>query len=96
MTNIFAAFNEMEKKLAHLKEDASISIVFISDGEDTVNGDRLKRKMKDLKGGKGRDITFLCLGIQKEFPTAVAMQLRSLYHSGDEAIPAVYLIEYAS
>lgn len=52
--------------------------------------------MKNLKGGQGRDITFLCLGIQKGFPTTIAMHLRQLYHTGDEMIAAIYLIEYAS
>lgn len=52
--------------------------------------------MGKLGGGKGRDITFLCLGIKSGFPTSIAMQLRKLYHTGDEKLPAVYLIEYVS
>lgn len=52
--------------------------------------------MKGLKGGQGRDITMLCLGIQSGFPTKMSMDIRELYHTGDEKIPALYLIEYAS
>ena len=52
--------------------------------------------MQKLKGGLGRDITFLCLGIKSGFPTFVSIKLRQLYHTGDEKIPAVFLIEYAS
>lgn len=52
--------------------------------------------MLKLKGGQGRDIIFLCLGIQSGFPTKISMHLRELYHTGDETIPAIYLIEYAS
>jgi hypothetical protein len=48
--------------------------------------------MKTLRGGLGRDITMLCLGIQNGFPTKMAMQIRELYHTGDEKIPAIYLI----
>jgi len=71
--------------------------VFISDGQDTTNGEeKLLQKMKTLRGGLGRDITMLCLGIQSGFPTKMAMQIRELYHTGDEKIPAIYLIEYAS
>ncbi len=68
-------------------------MVFISDGEDTVNGEgNLVNAMAKLKGGLGRDITFLCLGIQSGFPTKISMKLRELYHTGDETIPAIYLI----
>lgn len=71
--------------------------MFISDGQDTTNGEeKLLQKMKTLRGGLGRDITMLCLGIQSGFPTKMAMQIRELYHTGDEKIPAIYLIEYAS
>ena len=71
MTNIYAAFETLEEQLMELDEEASITVVFISDGKDTVNGDeKVKRKMKDLRGGLGRDITLLCLGIQSGFPTA--------------------------
>lgn len=52
--------------------------------------------MKLLNGGQGRDITMLCLGIQSGFPTKMSMDIRELYHTGDEKIPALYLIEYAS
>lgn len=97
MTNIYAAFETLEEQLMELDEEASITVVFISDGKDTVNGDeKVKRKMKDLRGGLGRDITLLCLGIQSGFPTKMAMDIRELYHTGDEKIPALYLIEYAS
>ena len=37
-------------------------------------------------------ITFICLGIKSGFPTSISMQLRKLYHTGDENIPSVYLI----
>jgi hypothetical protein len=36
------------------------------------------------------------LGIQSGFPTTISMTLRQLYQHGDETIPALYLIEYAS
>ena len=59
-------------------EEASITIVFISDGQDTTNGgeEKVRQKMKALRGGLGRDITFLCLGIQSGFPTKIAMDIR--------------------
>ena len=81
----------------NVPEEASITILFISDGQDTVNGEqKLMKKMKELRGGLGRDITLLCLGIQSGFPTKISMNIRELYHTGDEKIPALYLIEYAS
>jgi hypothetical protein len=42
-----------------------------------VNGQaKLAYAMLKLKGGQGRDIIFLCLGIQSGFPTKISMQLR--------------------
>lgn len=38
MTNIYAAFKILEERLEEVSKDASITIMFISDGEDTVNG----------------------------------------------------------
>jgi hypothetical protein len=97
MTNIYAAFEKLEERLLTVPEEASVTIVFISDGQDTTNGEaKLREKMKKLKGGQGRDITMLCLGIQSGFPTKMSMDIRELYHTGDEKIPALYLIEYAS
>ena len=97
MTNIYGAFKLLEQRLEEVIPEASITILFISDGEDTVNGEaKLKREMQKLKGGRGRDITFLCLGIKNGFPTFISMELRKLYHTGDEKLPAVFLIEYAS
>jgi len=97
MTNILAAFQKLEERMVTLSEELSITIVFISDGQDTCNGiDKVMKKIVDLKGGMGRSINFICLGIQSGFPTNLAMSLRTLYHTGSETIPAVYLIEYAS
>jgi hypothetical protein len=38
MTNILDAFKLLEQRLQIIPKDASITIVFISDGEDTANG----------------------------------------------------------
>lgn len=77
-------------------KDINFTVIFISDGQDTASGATLPDKLKKLKGGDGRKINFICLGIQSGFPTSVSMTLRELYHLGDSAIPALYLIEYAS
>ena len=39
MTNIYGAFEALEDRLMEVPEEASITIVFISDGQDTVNGE---------------------------------------------------------
>lgn len=95
-TNILGAFEELERQMDEFIKDINFTIVFISDGQDTANGGSLPDKLKKLKGGCGRKINFICLGIQSGFPTSISMTLRELYHLGDAAIPALYLIEYAS
>lgn len=70
--------------------------MFISDGQDTTHRNKLPDVIKKLKGARGRYINFVCLGVQSGFPTNIAMTLREVYHTGEETIPAIYLIEYAS
>jgi hypothetical protein len=69
-----------------------LTILFISDGQDN-NIDSVEYR---LKGNQGRTVTFICLGIQSQFPTFISMQLRKLYHNGLSSISALYLIEYCS
>lgn len=95
-TNILGAFEELERQMSEFIMEINFTIIFISDGQDTAHGNKLTERMKSLKGGQGRKINFICLGIQSGFPTSISMTLRELYHMGDSAIPALYLIEYAS
>lgn len=44
MTNILDAFKVLEQRLVTFPEQSSITIVFISDGEDTVNGEQKVKK----------------------------------------------------
>ncbi len=70
-------------------------MIFISDGDDNHAG-TLEERMKTLSGNQNLKINFLCLGIGKEFPTFISMRLREKYHSGDEQIPAIFMIEFVS
>ena len=44
MTNIYAAFKLLEERLELVPQEASITVLFISDGEDTVNGENKLKK----------------------------------------------------
>ena len=94
-TNITAAFEMMDQKIEKLDKNQMLTILFISDGQDN-NIDSVEYRFKKLKGNQGRTVTFICLGIQSQFPTFISMQLRKLYHNGLPSIPALYLIEYCS
>jgi hypothetical protein len=98
-TNIKIAFEHIEKEIFP-KYDANteFKIIFVSDGQDNQNGGtaKLEAALDTLQGGLGREITFLCLGVLSGFPTFISMKLRAKYHTGDEAIPSIFLIEYAS
>jgi hypothetical protein len=87
----------LEKHLLSLPPTTlNVTVLFISDGQDSKAG-TLESRLKTLKGNtRGLIINFICLGIQSGFPTFLSMRLRELYHKGDETIPALYLIEYAS
>lgn len=90
-TNILSAFKLLESIIQNIHGSVSFTIVFISDGADNCNWN-LVEKMNSLKGGEGRDITLLCLGVGNSFPTRTALKIRELYHTGDESIPAIFLI----
>jgi hypothetical protein len=94
-TNILLAFQEFEKRIETIPADEEIKVIFLSDGEDTVNSN-LQEKLKTLKGGQNKKITFMCLGVQSGFPTFISMHLRELYHRGDASCPSIFLIEYSS
>ncbi len=94
-TNITAAFELMDQKIAEINKKEMITVLFISDGQDNNLG-TLETRLKKLKGNQGRTVTFICLGIQSQFPTFLSMYLRELYHNGLPSIPALYLIEYYS
>jgi hypothetical protein len=95
-TNLYRAFALLEQKLSQLQANMNVTVIFISDGQDN-NKTLCKKRLDKLKGSsKKNTINFLCIGIGKDFPTFVALQLREKYHNGDASIPAIFLIEYAS
>ncbi|KRX05847.1 hypothetical protein PPERSA_03784 [Pseudocohnilembus persalinus] len=95
-TAIPEVFAEFEKHLQTVPMDKNITVLFISDGQDN-SLHTLEQRMNKLKGNnEDRKINFVCLGIKSGFPTFLSMQLRKLYHRGDEAIPALFLVEYVS
>ena len=94
-TDILLAFQEFEKRIKLIPVDDEIKVIFLSDGQDTCN-QNLQEKLKTLKGGQNRKITFMCLGVQAGFPTFISMFLRELYHRGDATCPSIFLVEYSS
>jgi hypothetical protein len=70
-------------------------VLFISDGEDD-HPNTLEQRLKTLKGNQGKTITFLCLGVESQFPLFMSMYLREVYHNTQGTIPALFLIEYGS
>jgi hypothetical protein len=95
-TNILLAFQEFENRLAKIPLEDEIKVIFLSDGQDNCNGGKLQEKLKTLKGGAGRKITFMCLGVQSGFPTFISMYLREIYHTGDATCPSIFLVEFSS
>ncbi|CAK90707.1 unnamed protein product (macronuclear) [Paramecium tetraurelia] len=96
-TEIVPAFELLETEIVKVPKNHNITVIFISDGQDNHVNTIEQRMKQRLKGNvQKRNINFICLGIEDEFPTFLAMQLRQLYHKGDPQIPALYLIEHAS
>jgi len=87
-TNIPCGFILMDQILTNYTTDIDVTILFISDGQDN-NLSTLEARMRELKGNKGRRVSLICLGILKNFPTFLSMNLREFYHNGDNSIPAV-------
>ena len=94
-TNIARAFTKFEEQLEQVPKDYDVTAIFISDGQDNNPGTFEKRFAK-LKGNGSRPLNFICLGVGSGFPTFISMKLRQKYHKGDETLPAIFLIEYAS
>lgn len=66
----------------------------MSDGADNNVG-TLKQRLENIKIqiDKKKKINFISIGVGKEFPTFIAMQLRDMYHNGESNIPPVFLID---
>lgn len=95
-TDIYKAFKLFEEQLEAVSPETNMTVLFISNGEDTCNLD-IQHCLSQLKGNvDGRKINFLCLGIDKEFSTLLFAQLRDKYPRGYTRAPAVFLIEYIS
>lgn len=92
-TNITAGFELMDAEIAKLPKKQTVTVLFVSDGQDDNLGS-LEARLKKLKGHQGHTVNFICLGIQSQFPTFISMNLREFYHNGLPSIPALYLIEY--
>lgn len=72
LTDIPQAFLFMEKILMEYDVGQKATILFISDGQDNhIN--TLEDRLAQLKGNLGRQVTFLCIGILKNFPTFLSM-----------------------
>ncbi|CAD8049840.1 unnamed protein product [Paramecium sonneborni] len=96
-TEIVPAFVEFEKQLQNVPVENNVTVIFISDGQDNSVRSLDTRMKQSLKGNlQNHRINFICLGVEKGFPTNLSMNLRELYHKGDPQIPAIYLIEYSS
>lgn len=95
-TNIPNAFQKLELELEKTPKDTPITVIFISDGQDS-NLSTLGTRLKTLKGNQSQHaLNFICLGVGSGFPTFLSMELRQRYHLGEETLPAIFLIEYAS
>ena len=96
-TNLYLAFSKLDQILETIPVDDEVKVVFLSDGADSIHGDKLMEKLGTLKGaGERKKLTFMCIGVGKEFPTQVSLFLREKYHRGDGSIPSVFLVEYIS
>lgn len=93
-TCIPEAFMELDNYLDLLEKDVQATILFISDGRDN-NLETLSVRLEKLRGGeKSRKVNFICMGITSNFPHFLSMNLRKQYHTGDENIPALFLVEH--
>lgn len=97
-TEIEKGFRELN---TILKSDANIhpnlTILFVSDGCDNSPSTLVERLKKiSIQIDKTKKCNFLSLAVGKGFPTFIAMELRSMYHNGDNNLPPVFLIEQPS
>lgn len=96
MTDIYLAMEELEFKLKKIPKGEEVNVIFVSDGNDTCNDDKIEAMLDSLKGANDWKISFMCVGVKSGFPTFLSLSLREKYHRGDSTIPSIFLIEYTS
>ncbi len=92
-TNILSgftlAFEEIEKLKKEGKDD--FMILFISDGEDDKSH-TMSERIKKMNFVDNASIKLICIGVGKNFPTFLSMELRLKYHNNSPSIPPVFLV----
>ncbi|KRX04316.1 hypothetical protein PPERSA_03556 [Pseudocohnilembus persalinus] len=70
-----------------------ITIIFVSDGMDN-NPNTIYQRLDALMNQipRNKKINFITIGVGNQFPTYLAMQLRQMYHNGENTIPPVFLV----
>jgi hypothetical protein len=93
-TEIFQGIKELTTYLSTFKGNEKIAVLFVSDGGDNQQA-TLKTRLQTLKAfiNKKLEINFLSIGVGTGFPTFIAMDLREMFHNGDETISPVFLVE---
>lgn len=71
-----------------MKIKKDVIILFVSDGYGVYDEAKIKSTMTEVE-----NLDFVCLGVGSNFPTHISMSLRKLYHSGDLAIPPLFVID---
>lgn len=95
-TDILAVVTLLKNRIRALRAlgVAEITVVFVSDGDDTCNRRTFASAIRTI--GAGFDSTGLemfCVGVGSSFPTdVVARQLHAAFHSGRRDIPIVFLV----
>lgn len=92
-TNILAGFELAFKEMENLKKSGKddFIILFISDGEDN-DSSSMSARIKEMKMLENVQIKLLCIGVGKNFPTFLSMELRLKYHNDSPSIPPVFLV----
>ncbi|KRX02821.1 hypothetical protein PPERSA_04024 [Pseudocohnilembus persalinus] len=94
-TNIAKGFDLLNNTFQHINEK-NITVMFVSDGQDSYHSNNIAKIIELVKKSlpvKQKKINFITVGVGSGFPTFLAMELRSIYHNGEENIPSVYLID---
>lgn len=68
-----------------------MTILFVSDGQGSYDEKEIRKNFNHII-----NLNFICIGVGNNFPTRISMDLRALYHTGNLAIPSIFIIDVNS
>ncbi|CAD8055762.1 unnamed protein product [Paramecium primaurelia] len=83
--------SQSQQIFTYSKTKKNVTVLFISDGQEDCYRELIEQTRPSVE-----NINFICIAVGNQFPTFISMNLREMYHYGDNSIPPLFLVDRIS